>query len=307
MTPEEVRNKRLLISPLNWGMGHVSRCIGLIRQLILQENEVIVACDDDQRQVFEEYFDNLEFIPHRGYPFFFGGKGKFERDFASVYFRLRNRLIEESREVENQYVKKYKIDLVLSDHRYGFVSRKVPSIFITHQLNLPLSGMKSLMNRYHKRLIQKFNYVWVMDYPDSRLAGSLSKNSFGQNVLYIGPYSRFEEDNESLIERGKTVVIASGPTVYAQQLVDQVCTNSIVQLTVVSGKYIEIPEHVSFQQGSWKERDQQILTAETIISRSGYSTIMDLDVLKRKALLYPTPGQVEQEYLFELHRTNRPS
>jgi len=34
-----------------------------------------------------------------------------------------------------------------------------------------------------------------------------------------------------------------------------------------------------------------------VISRSGYTTIMDLAVLEKKAYFIPTPGQNEQEYL----------
>jgi predicted glycosyltransferase len=51
------------------------------------------------------------------------------------------------------------------------------------------------------------------------------------------------------------------------------------------------------------ELRQEIERAEWVISRCGYSTIMDLVALQKKALLIPTPAQTEQEYLAAyLHR-----
>ncbi|MFT4524743.1 MAG: UDP-N-acetylglucosamine:LPS N-acetylglucosamine transferase, partial [Bacteroidia bacterium] len=40
--------------------------------------------------------------------------------------------------------------------------------------------------------------------------------------------------------------------------------------------------------------------AKVVLSRSGYSTVMDLSVIGGKAIFVPTPGQTEQQYLANL-------
>ena len=299
MIVQDVINKNVLFSPLNWGMGHVSRSISILKQLQDQQNNVFVACNADSRLIYEEYLTGITFIDHADYPFLFSGEGNFERDIKKSFWKLKKRLKNERKEVET-YVQKYNIDLVLSDHRYGFISSVKPSIFITHQLNLPITGYKKIANFYHKILINKFRSVWVLDYSDSRLAGKLSWSSGRKNTFYIGPYSRFSLSKNMIEQNEKTIIIASGPDVYAQQLVDDIARLNSVVFDVVCSENINLPKSMIKIVGGWKMKDQAIMNAKHIISRSGYSTIMDLEILNRKATLIPTPGQAEQEYLSTL-------
>lgn len=301
MSPSEVKNQRILISPLNWGFGHVSRCIGLIHQLNEQDNFVVVACDKDQRVIFLEYFPDLEYVNHEGYPFDFKGKGKFGNELVSVILPLRERLKKERIETE-KLVEKFNIDLVIADHRYGFVSTQVPSIFITHQYELPVKWYEIAVRKVHGQLMKQFNEIWIMDYEDSRLAGDLSVASSDINRTYIGPYSRFSlyhVPKEKTIEK---VIIISGPTIYGQQLLDEQLKNLVSKsLAVIASPEIKIRDGIKTFSKSWKEQDVAILSASHIVSRSGYSTIMDLELLKTPATLFPTKGQREQEYLYDLH------
>ncbi|MFK7787571.1 MAG: hypothetical protein AB8B56_20785, partial [Crocinitomicaceae bacterium] len=218
--PEELHNRRVLISPLNWGMGHVSRCIGIIHQLLEQENEVFIACDDNQRQVFSEYFKEVIFISHAGYPFHFGGKGNFGWDLLMRSNSLRKRLKLEQKEVE-KYVSDYKIDYVLSDHRYGFISAVVPSIFITYQVNLPVRWYEKGVGALHRKLMKRFSFVWVLDDEKSSLAGRLSVKC-PENGCYIGHYSRFALYEDDVPKTTEYVLVASGPELYAKQLIERV-------------------------------------------------------------------------------------
>ena len=152
-----VKDKRVLISPLNWGMGHVSRCIGLIHRLKKNNNTVIVACDKNQEEVLELYFPCITFIHHEGYPFQFSGKRHFGLDLIKNLNRLNMRHKSEFLETE-ELVKLHQIDVVISDHRYGFRSESVPSIFVTHQLRLPLKWIEVGAQFIHKYLINKFDY-----------------------------------------------------------------------------------------------------------------------------------------------------
>lgn len=301
MRPEDIHNKRVLISPLNWGFGHVSRCIGLIDQLLKQENSIWIACDENQEHIFAQYFDSVEFIRHEGYPFHFRGKGNFSFDLARDYPRLKSRLSKELAETRN-YVKEYNIDLVISDHRYGFRSKRVPCIFLTHQVYLPIRWFEWSAILAHRRHIAHFSWIWVLDYPDNRLAGKLSAKGSQENIEYIGPYSRFSRYEIPRAKSRGVVAIASGPDVYAQQFVDEMLKKDAAD-AIICSEHVRCPEEKQINASNWLEQDQIILQADKIISRSGYSTIMDLEILGVPGDLFPTPGQREQVYLYHFHQS----
>ncbi|NRA12189.1 MAG: hypothetical protein HRT57_09570 [Crocinitomicaceae bacterium] len=302
MSPSEVKNKRILISPLNWGFGHVSRCIGLIHQLRRQDNFVVVACNENQRNIFLEYFPNLAYVNHEGYPFDFRGNGKFGQELISAIVPLRERLKKEKIQTQ-ELVEKFKIDLVIADHRYGFISAQVPSVFVTHQFALPVKWYEIAVRKVHSQLMKQFSEIWIMDYEDSRLAGKLSTTSSEINRTYIGPYSRFslyDIPEEKTIE---SVLIISGPAAYGQKfLEEQLSLFNSNSVEIIASSEITIPVGHKVLSKSWKEQDIAIMSASHIVSRSGYSTIMDLEILKTPATMYPTKGQREQEYLYNLHR-----
>ena len=302
MSNVNVVNQRILISPLNWGMGHVSRCIGVIDELLKFENEVIIACDDDQKLIFQEYFPEIQFIIHKGYPFSFGGKGRFAWDLGKRFSQLRRRLINEILEVDG-YVSKYEIDLVISDHRYGFYSEKCRSIFLTHQLNLPIKWYQFPIKLIHDQYLKKFQSIWVLDDENCSLSGFLGRAGNRDNILFIGHFSRFKRYVSVKKKTGGLVVVASGPDVYAQQLVDYAVEKYGVEITILCKETINCPIESRKITGGWLRQDEVLLHAETIISRSGYSTLMDLKMLDSVAILVATPGQREQLYLQKRHAT----
>jgi hypothetical protein len=299
---ESVRNKRILLSPLNWGMGHVARCIGLINKLLLNGNTVIIAGDVRQIEVFLMYFRDIEAIEHDGYPFRFGGKGRFEKDLFFCAPGLLRRLKREKEEVE-VYVKNHAIDLVISDHRYGFYSTQVPSIFLSHQLHLPLKGPFKWVQRVHSRLIKRFDSIWVPDNSNHLFAGKLSRTEGFNHVFFIGPISRFEGVNP--VEKGEvTVAIVSGPLAYAHSFIQTVQNHyaegeKLVFIGDASLRdYMCANSLVFLPSTDWLKCDHLICSAKKVISRSGYSTLMDLHFLRTSATLVPTEGQSEQLYLF---------
>lgn len=293
MKPAEIKDKKIIVSVLNWGFGHLSRSIGLIRQLRNQSNDVIFAGDKRQIQIITQYFPDIRTIEHEGYAFNFRGKGRFAVDLFLSLPKLVKQLSREKDTVE-KIVEQESADLVISDHRYGFRSDMVPSIFVTHQLQLPIEWYQSTMQLWHKNLINRFEQIWVMDYPDSRLAGKLSASRGFDKTTYIGPYSRFMGDSSKRNKDIETLLIASGPDIYAQQLVDQFADP---EMKVICDTVIATPENVERHSGDWLLQDDLIRRAKKIISRSGYSTVMDAQYLDAEFVLIPTPGQREQEYL----------
>lgn len=309
----QVQDKKVLFSALNWGMGHVSRSIGLIRQLIAQNNEIILACDEQQRFVFESYFPSIQFVNHSAYPFQFSGKGSFASDLFSSRKKLLNRFVEEQIEVES-YVKSFQIDVVISDHRYGFFSKTKPSIFVTHQINLPLKWFQFLAQAYHHGLLRNFSQIWCMDDNQQSLAGKLSRNTLKKPVEYIGWFSRFESEKESSEIQPETnyiLAVVSGPSPYAEQFLQEIIDfarshdGKILCFIPFDQELKNIPDNLKvLVSKNWQEMDEQYFNCSSIISRAGYSTLMDLKVLNKPAILIPTKGQLEQIYLSQLHREN---
>jgi uncharacterized protein (TIGR00661 family) len=304
MYPTDIFGKKILISPLNWGMGHVSRCIPLIKKLARQNNQIFIACSDSQRIVFESYFEKeITYILHEGYPFRFKGRGNFILDSVFNLKKLKKRHEQELIEV-NKLIDDYGIDIVISDHRYGFRSDKCTSIFMTHQLQLPLPWYLKAIQAPHKSLVSKFNFQWIVDDEFQRLAGKLSDNQNFPNSMFIGFLSRFEDlMSEKVREKG--VLIVSGPTSYYSQLFEYYNSkikSGEIELIIGNDKAFEIlkkiNEKVNFHNSkNWKDTDNFIVNAKRIFGYCGYSTLMDIESLKCESHLIACSGQLEQLYL----------
>lgn len=298
MYPIEITNKKILLSCLNWGMGHISRCIPLIDTFIKNNNKIYIAGNLDQISVFKEYFPNINPILHENYPFNFKGKGNFTFD---IFTNANEHLARQKKEIieTEDYVDEYKIDIVISDQRYGFFSKNCYNIFITHQLNLPVHSYQFYLQWFHEKQLKKYDEIWVPDDVNSSLSGKLSKNTKFENVTYIGPLSRFTmyEKPEKTIEE---LVILSGPIIYAQQLFDQIIKTKHDKMLFIGNKEIKGQNSNFLISNSWTESDKIILKAKKIIAYAGYSTLMDIHELKVDYELYATVGQAEQKYLKHL-------
>ena len=214
--------------------------------------------------------------------------------------------IKKERKVVKTLVKEGKIDGIISDNRLGVFSKKVPSVFITHQLNV-LSGNTSwLSSKAHQKVMRKFDECWVPDIkgPDnlSGKLGHLKKPSFA--IKYMGLLSRMEP--QELPIRYDILCLLSGPEPQRSMLEDK-----LIKELVPTGKKILLVRGV-VEDKSRSEVDNNLTTvnfltsealekaigeSELIVARSGYTTIMDLAALNKKAFFIPTPGQYEQEYL----------
>ena len=294
-------NKRILFSPLNWGMGHVSRSISLLNELNERGNTLFIACSEMQKAIYKEYLTDVTYLHHEGYPFEFKGKGQFGLDLLIGFPDLQMRLDNEKNEVAD-YCDEFKIDLILSDHRYGFRNDKVRSVFISHQTSLPTKWYHLGVNAIHQKLMDRFDAIWIMDSGDHKLSGKLSYYDGDKEVDFIGPYSRFSMYSEDPVKDITQVLIASGPDVYAQKFINERGIQGDIEI-VICAPTLDVPPQLKRFSGSWREQDEIIRRSKKIISRSGYSTIMDLEFLEVPFELIPTPGQEEQKYLAEFHKS----
>jgi UDP-N-acetylglucosamine:LPS N-acetylglucosamine transferase len=308
-----IKRKRILLSPLNWGLGHVTRTIPIIQAFIQSQNEVIICCDSDQEEIYRKYFPELWYVYHKGYPFSFKGKGNWSLDIMRHVFSLNDFLAEEKKRVD-QLVEKFNPDLVISDQRFGFLSVKVKSIIISHQLNLPLNRLNIAGKLLNKRMLNRFDEIWIPDNGAERLSGDLS-NGANSKSYFIGTCSRFHYDAiDKYLPRQKTykyLGIVSGPSPYSDLfLADLIQKFSKLEdkcsiISHVKGDLNSIGDNVDFFLRPDHELFlKTLLKSDTVISRSGYTTLMDIIETGNKAIFIPTKGQKEQVYLAK-HLRNR--
>jgi hypothetical protein len=305
----EVQNKKILLSCLNWGMGHVARSIGLIRKLLDQNNTVVLAGNPAQLEIFRTYFSDIQTLELDDYPFEFEKYTSFHQAIWKQKSKLRKFFNFEKKWVEEK-VKEFEFDLILSDHRYGFRSSKATSIFITHQIQLSLNGAYKIFQFFHSYMFKQFDSIWIVDNANERLAGKLSRIPKVMNFEYIGFLSRFEIGNESIKNQKKdmSVLVLSGPDVHLKYLHSFYLLRSNKQLNqLIIGKpsalaLLPKEEHVNYMESTnWLEIDQVLVQATEIFSFFGYSTLMDRKFLSAQFHLIPCPNQWEQEYLSSIH------
>lgn len=302
----------VLIAPLDWGLGHASRSVVLIRELI-KTHRVMIAGSGASLSLLRAEFPELPFEELPGY------NPTYPTDGSMVWMMTKQllhfvRVIQQEQEQVETIVQKHQIDCVISDNRYGCRSRNAWSIFITHQSNILMPkrfGWLSPMVRWcNERMMKKFDQCWIPDYPDHHsLAGQLIAfgKSFDKNrVLHIGPLSRFTRTSGNTEKRFDLLCVFSGPepqrSILEKIVVDQLSSyNGRVQIVrglLPSYQKPKLNTHHGVQDYMTSEELQQTIEAsELVLARSGYSTVMDLHRLRAKAILVPTPGQTEQEYL----------
>jgi len=217
--------------------------------------------------------------------------------------------------VVNNLLDDLPIDLIISDQRYSFRSKRCSSIFITHQLQLPNFFLKYFFQKIHLKNLLRFDNIWVCDYENSYFAGDLSRNKNLSNCFFIGPQSRFNKidpDREKDIDH---TLIISGPKAYHDTLiqyflkkVDENQINCVITPYNINSdllnKFKKLKINKIIKARNWKDSDSFIIRSKKITSFCGYSTLMDLHFLNIKSDLIPTPGQNEQNYLFEFHNSN---
>ena len=296
---------RVLVAPLNWGLGHATRCIPIIKKLLQNGFEVILASDGRSLKLLQEEFPKLQIIELPAYGI------RYSKDNMIINIALQIPKILVAVWKENNFIKEViendKIDIILSDNRYGCKSKKAKNIFISHQINIiiPLKPLEWLVNKINHFLINQFDECWIPDFPaENSLAGRLSKSDKLIKPKYLGTLSRMKELNVE--NKYDIIAVISGPepqrTSFEKIIIkefkatDQKCL-------VVQGR-TELKEEIQINQNikivsflNSKELSEAIQSSKLVICRAGYSSIMDLVKLKKKAILVPTPGQTEQEYL----------
>ncbi|MFZ1688554.1 MAG: glycosyltransferase [Flavobacteriales bacterium] len=310
---DHLQHARILLAPLDWGLGHAARCVPIITALLERGAVPVIAADGGPLALLRNEFPDLEQVRLPGLAIRYA-KGRSQLVRMALQFPAMVRQVQAERRAFDRVRRSLRIDAVISDQRFGVRADDLPSVIITHQV-FPFTPIaQRALRKVNLRHLAQFNRCWVMDLPDAPgLAGDLSHGPLPANARYIGALSRMSQPpSEAAPEQYNVVAVISGPepqrTLFEREL--------LVQLHRTPGKHVlvrGVPHH-AHEAGEERignvnvlpHADARTLTellrsARFIVSRSGYTTLMDLAVLGRTALIVPTPGQEEQEYLGRLH------
>ncbi len=298
--------KRILVAPLNWGLGHATRCIPIIQELIRHDFEPVLASDGAALKLLQKEFPALEAHILPEYNISYSKKEAFFKWKLLLQTPKIIAIIKKEKNVTEKLVRSQNISGIISDNRWGVRSKKIPSVFVTHQLKV-LSGSSTIFSsKIQQNFISKFTECWVPDVEEnpnlSGEMGHLDQPPFP--IKYIGPLSRFSK-NELPIKY-KYAIILSGPEpqrgILEKLLLKEFERHSspIILIRGVVEKEVKVEKIGNLKIYNYlfgKELDEVLNSSEAIICRSGYTSIMDIAKLEKKAFLIPTPGQPEQEYL----------
>ena len=308
-----MNQRKVCISPLDWGLGHATRCIPVVLSFQELGYKVYIATDGPQEAILKEALPNVYFLKLKGYQVHYT---KFK---SLLFFSLMLQLPKIIARIVHEYFwlkniqEQYNFDLIVSDNRFGFFHKTVPSVFITHQLNLqtPFNWTSNLYQVLLSKWLNKFKACWVPDIAgDNNLSGVLAhpKHSPSIPIWYMGCMSRLhdaleKETNQNEIE---FLAIVSGPEPQRTILENTIWNagnklglpfvmvaglptqNLYNKITAVG----ELYHHLNAAQLA-----KQIQRAKYIICRGGYTSLMELTPFHKKLILIPTPAQTEQIYL----------
>lgn len=307
------KTQKILISPLDWGLGHATRLIPIIQYYLKLGDEIIIAGYGKSFELLKIEFPLLkfEYLPGFHISYSSGGSQILKVLLQLPFFFYWKR---KERVLLKQLIQLHKPDRIISDNRYGLTSKDTKTILITHQLRLLFSDnpfIDKFIQRQLRKWIEKFDECWMPDVKGKEgLTGKMTRpNRRIKNAVYIGWLSRFKEKEIKSLTKYDVVVIVSGPEPQRTILLNEFkkyLLNTTHQCLLVSGipsereiwnkEYsgLHIVNHLSSNNML-----EVLVGAKIIICRSGYSSIMDLLALNKRAILIPTPGQMEQEYLSE--------
>ncbi len=311
----EKKQVHLLYTVLDWGLGHATRSIPIIEYLLESGVQISIAGEGDSLFLLKNNFPNATFYPLNGVQIKYSATGSLALKMALTFPKNLKSIFDEHQQIK-KLIAHIQPDAIISDSRYGAWSKIIPSLFITHQINIAapknLQWLEPILFRINKFFLKKYTKVWIPDFADEiNLSGKLSHNP--QSLLeinheFIGPISRFTNcKNSRNNESYELLIILSGPEpqrgIFEKKCIEQSLALNLRTL-LVRGKP---KEELQYSENNLKvvshlnsdELKSLIINTEFIVCRAGYSTIMDLSCTMKSALCIATPGQTEQEYLVE--------
>jgi len=305
---------KILICPLNWGLGHATRCVPLISKYMAEGHDVALASDGYPKAFLKQAFPEIKLLELPSYSIRYAAGNSQIWAMARNFPKIIKGIYQENKWLDTLLQAEH-FDLVISDNRFGLWTEKTRCIYITHQLMIKMPKWLKIFEPLawwlHRQIINQYNECWIPDYEaNGGLSGDLAhKYPMPQNVQFIGILSRFSApENYTPNTHFDVVALVSGiepqRTLFENELVQRFAKSKEKTL-IVCGKpsannsRLQIGNICFATHIADAELAQYLIGSKKIIARSGYSTIMDLHALNcmEKAEFIPTPGQTEQEYL----------
>lgn len=303
-------NKKILIAPLDWGLGHATRCLVIIQYLQFLGCNITIAASGRTKNLLQKELKNVEYLDLPGYDIAYSkNKRMLALKILAQIPKIFKIISFENKWVEKA-IQKFHFDAVISDNRYGLHAKKAVSIFITHQLQVQAGSalLENLLQRINYRFINRFSECWVPDFDGNlNIAGKLSHPGKlpAIPVKYIGPISRLKKADVAIINY-KWMAIISGPepqrSIFEKKIFE-FALKTEEKMVIVRGlpgeseeKFLS-PNCTVFNHLGTEDMQAAMQASEFILSRCGYTTVMEILSLQKKSVLIPTPGQTEQEYL----------
>lgn len=308
--------KRVLFAVGHWGLGHATRDLPLIRGLLAEGCDVIVGCDGPPLEVLRRELGGMcEVVRLAGSPIPLARTPlRFYTRYTLLLLPMWRSKAAQHAEVE-RLVQQRHIDLVVSDNRYGCYSQQAPSYLIAHGIRFiaPFGDwwLEPALEYFNYRAFAPFARLIVPDFATDSLSGALSHNLrfvAPERLAYIGPLSSVRRRQvEADLDYFITV---SGPEpqrgMLEQRLLKQaprLSGRGVIALGRPGEGFLGCCGNCRVYAYLDRSAQEEMLNrARLVISRSGYSTLMELAELGKRALLIPTPGQTEQEYLGAYHQ-----
>lgn len=313
-------SKKVLICPLNWGLGHSTRCMPIINELIQCGAEVLLASDGRALSLLKKEYLQLTVLELPTYDIHYNNRFGFMANMVSQVPKFFKAVEQENKEIQ-RIVDEYEIDIIISDNRFGCLNKNTHNIFITHQVKILLPWQWKLVDpmvfAINTNFIKKFDECWIPDVEGKpNLSGQLAHNKETKNTdffKFIGPISRLNKIKTEF--NYEVLALISGPEpertnfeeLLSKQLKEQAIKALIVRGVTEGTNTIKplnsVIDIVDFLDS--KGIAKAMSAAEIVVSRSGYTTVMDLFKMNKKAIFVPTPGQTEQEMLAVNFKTQK--
>ena len=301
-------SKKILVAPLNWGLGHAARCIPIIKALLHNGYQPIIASDGAALKLLQKEFPNILSIDLPSYNISYSKNSKFFKWKILKALPKLLKTIEAEKKATKSIIETHDIVGIISDNRFGVYNKTIPSVFVTHQLNVLSGNTTWLSTKMHQNIIKNFEECWIPDVDGPvNLSGKLGHTTTVEiPTQYIGPISRFTKHDSTI--KNDLLILLSGPepqrTILENKLLLEL-KNYERKVTFVKGvieqeQTVQVMDNMTIYNFMTSQQlEKTINESAMILSRSGYTTIMDLAKLNKKAFFIPTPGQFEQEYLAE--------
>ncbi len=296
---------------LNWGLGHATRCIPLIRQFQSLNKKILIVSEGQALALLKKECPELDFYD-TGFKSLKYSKSKF---LLMHLLKLVPQFLKHTRQerlIAQQICQSYKVETIFSDNRYGFHCPSVKNVFLTHQIRpflpFPFKIFSRLIYKKIASWINRFDECLIFDNQDAFYAGSLSSSkSLSIPCRYIGISSRLEQQQQNQTKNIDFLAIISGLEPHRTQfesILRDLQQEMDCRIVIVTGQAqgTDSEEKDIIALSDSNQLQNLIAQSRCVISRSGYSSIMDYYTINQRAILVPTPGQSEQEYLARRHQ-----